>query len=579
MAGTAALLGTAKALSFVMKDLYEEAKGGVKKHLARWNYTKNVNNLYKSIFDVRNVKTIWKTDRKVNLMSFYYPSKIIIDSEPLIINALNKIPSSNNIIIEGTVGQGKSIFLRYLCSQELTNGNRLPIFLQLRKIIVGETLKEKLFSVFDSLNFDINDELFDYLAKEDKLVLFLDGFDEISENIVAGVGAEIEHLSQKYNKLKIVITSRPKSGLENSQYFDVYKLAPLTQNDHKPFLHKLIKDIKKVNEVEEAIKKSDTNIFELLRTPLMMTLLIFLYQSEQKIPKQLSEFYENLFPLLFYKHDKAKLGFSRKRSCNLNERDMQKIFEAFCYISRKNDLTEFKEGEILKFSEEAIKLNNLDCNVRGYVDDITKISCLVIEEGLSYHLIHKSVQEYHAACFIMHRPEEFAIKFYERMISEKYKNWENELRFLAQMDTYRFNKYYLIPDIDNMFEYLDISYGNSIKLTIDKLSKIIKSADAVVDESGKYTGYSLKRYTKTRTEVGQNLITIFHKYMREKKLTNKVIATAKYKTINLIDYINTIGCTDILIAEFQKNLIYFKDIRESALQYLKREKQNDVLLP
>lgn len=579
MAVTTALIGTARALNFVLKDLYDGAKDEVKKRLSRWAYEKNVNHLYKTIYDIRNVKTIWKTDKKVNLMTFYYPSKVIIDNVSTIINNINKLQSTNNIIIEGTVGQGKSIFLRYLCSQELSSGNRVPVFLQLRKIQSGETLKQNIFKVFDALNFDINEELFDYLSKEGKIVLFLDGFDEISEGLVAGIVGEMEHLSQKYPNLKTVVTSRPKSGLENSQYYEVYKLAPLTRNDHRPFLNKLIKDPNIVSEIDNAIIKSDTNILELLKTPLMMTLLIFLYQSEQKIPKQLSEFYENLFPLLFYRHDKSKLGFERKRNCTLNERDMQRVFEAFCYISRKYDKTEFTEKQMMMYSEEAIKINSADCNVIGYVEDITKISCLVIEEGLSYHLIHKSVQEYHAACFILHRPEEFVKSFYERMMSNKYKNWENELRFLSQMDMYRYNKYYLIPDINYMFDCIGVTENNIKQINTSNLELLLKGIRVLTDkETDKFIGYAndnKEMVSRTLSDLIQCIMKSVTETMYSKEDRPSLL---KFAETNALEYIVVNNISNVL-SDIKIKLDSYKIIKRNALQFLQLEEKNDALLP
>lgn len=261
----------------------------------------------------------------------------------------------------------------------------------------------------------------------------------------------------------------------------------------------------------------------------MMTLLVFVYQSEQKIPEQMSEFYEHLFPLLFYRHDKTKPGFKRKRNCNLNERDIQKAFEALCYITKKNKAIEFSRDDLLGFSAEALKVQRLKCDPGGFVDDISKVSCLIVEEGFRYYFLHKSVQEYFTCSFIKNRNEEFAKIFYTK-IRELYSHWQQELNFLSQIDQYRFSRYFLIPDIEHSLNFI---FGESIDVNVideDVAKKLFSEVSISVSDEGICNGYTYKRRGLLLDKFLAKVLTPF---IRDELLTSSFVD--KYQNLSKSD--------------------------------------------
>jgi len=454
----AELITLTKATMILKKpldDLYELGKSEFKNKLDKWKIDRNIAGLHKKIESVQKVKTIWQIDKEVNLKSFYYPSKLIIDKESKIISNINQIPNETNAVIEGTVGQGKSIFLRYLCSQELRVGSKIPIFFELRKIQKEKKLKQHLIEILDSWGFEVTDDLFGFYAESGKFCLFLDGFDELDPLLINNIISELEFFSEKYPNLRIIITSRPDSGIDKSAYFRIYKLASLTKGDHEGILKKLISDEDQAQNILMAISGSSTEINELLTTPLMMTLLVLIYKAEQKIPEQFSDFYENLFQILLLRHDKSKPGYVRQRYCSINERRLQDIFETFCFLASKQSLTTMKSEIAHQLAESAISETKFECDASNFIKDISKVVCLFVEEGFDFHFIHKSVREYHAANFIKKRSDEFAVKFYSVMLNNEYLNWKQELSFLSQVDEYRFTKYFLIPHILQALAILD----------------------------------------------------------------------------------------------------------------------------
>ncbi|MDH0290566.1 NACHT domain-containing protein [Pseudomonas sp. GD04087] len=474
------LSAAAKILSKPINDLYELGKDRFKSQLLKVKTTANINKIHRTISATHKVKTIWQIDKEVSLKSFYYPSSLIIDGVRTNINSIKKLPEETNIVIQGIVGQGKSIFLRYLSYQEIRIGSRIPVFFELRRIEPGETLDLHIRKSLDNFGFNTSQESVDFLYSSGKIVLLLDGFDEISSEKVSKIINEIEGLSEKYPELKIVISSRPDSGIERSPYFRVYKLSPLQQEEIPDFLSKISNNKEKCTELSEAIKRSPSNIKELLTTPLMVTLLVLVYRAENKIPEQLADFYENLFLVLLSRHDKSKPGYIRERATDLNERKLQQVFEAFCYVTRKKELSTIQQIEMHSAAEQAFKLTATTCDTLDFIKDITKVSNLILEEGYTYHFIHKSVQEFYAASYIRSRPEETSAVFYSAMIYSQHYKWRQEIRFLQQIDTYRYTKFLYIPSMSETLNRYDIDSSTAWKPMSESQTRLFLEDLAIV---------------------------------------------------------------------------------------------------
>lgn len=58
--------------------------------------------------------------------------------------------------------------------------------------------------------------------------------------------------------------------------------------------------------------------------------------------------------------------------------------------------------------------------------------------------------EYHCASFVQHRPDESARKSYSQLLGGRYGHWSQELEFLRQIDSYRFFKFFLLPDLNRV---------------------------------------------------------------------------------------------------------------------------------
>lgn len=455
-------------VSTTFKFVMNELLTSLKKKSSKFQKLKlNVEDSYRKAALVENVKTVWQIDKPVNLHNFYYPSKLILDGKPHTFTSLNDFPPEMKCVIQGTAGQGKSIFLRYLSGREIRSGDSIPLFIELRKISDKKSLEQLIIdSILDiGIDVDIDSTGLDLILSTKKISLLFDAFDEIPEVHLKDTITFIERVCYKHHHLRVVISSRPDSTIQKSGQFNVYKLAPIGPSDFRPMLEKFfVEELQTVENIISSIHKSTSKITSLITTPLLLTLLTITYKGYNKIPESPHEFYEGLFPLLAHRHDATKPGFVRKYLSGLNENQLEKLFHAYCFccmITQKVSLTRL---EAIEQTGRAIQVSEIHpISESSFISDCVKNTCLIIEEGSDFHFIHKSIREYHAARFIREADIELKRKFYFAAVSD-YVKYREEIKYLKEIDIYCFDEFFLIPTLKNILNYFKWD-GQNIDLT------------------------------------------------------------------------------------------------------------------
>ncbi len=246
--------------------------------------------------------------------------------------------------------------------------------------------------------------------------------------------------------MRIVVTSRPHSGIGQAASFRVFDLAPLENDDYEKLITKLAHDTAVAKTVIDGIKSHNARIAGLLTTPLMISLLLFRYKVDHSLPENELDFFSQLFDLLLKRHDKSKPGFVRVRKSGLGDSAIEDVFNAICFLTSKNEDLDFSIGALRRYARQAAKLAVVTCDADTVVEDILDITCLILEEGGYCRFIHKSVQEYHTASFIKQQPDAVANKFYGSLVG-RWDSWTQVLVFLHDIDRYRFVKWFELPEL------------------------------------------------------------------------------------------------------------------------------------
>ncbi|WP_201508263.1 NACHT domain-containing protein [Psychrobacter alimentarius] len=413
--------------------------------------------LHEKISDVVMVKTFYQINESIDLHKFYVPTRV--ENVNTIVDSIEKIDSSS-IALEGTVGQGKSIFMRYLTYQEANRGVRVPVFFELRRLNEKQTLEDAISTLISNWIPLFTKEHFDKIASSGEVILFLDGFDEIAQEDVSRLINEIEGWQERYPKMQLVISTRPEAEIQKSNPMKVYKLAEYEFHEQKQLIKKLVLDEEFQENLIRNIEKSSLEIKELLKTPLMVTLFVKQYEASLKIPKNQNEFYENLFYNIASLHDNTKAGYIRKLNSSLDISKLQEIFEEFCFITSNEQKLVFSKKETIEKIKKCLNKQNINDNPENVLKDFSTVVCLLLRDGSEYSFIHRSIQEYFYSSFISHKSPEAKKVFYNKVLSDEnfFLRMENTISFLESIDSYNYYKDFKIKILNRCIDDYKINY-------------------------------------------------------------------------------------------------------------------------
>lgn len=455
----------------LVDDLVKAATDKIKDKVSEAFSIHKLESLKENIDRVGRVKTILDPDSITELNKIFFEKAITFTNGERIQN-VSFFPSKH-ILVEGGPGQGKSMYLRWLCLNEGQGNNHIPIFIEFRNLRYKKPLKEELFEAIRDFGVDLNSDLFDFLAKSEKIVFILDGFDEIPNSERLRVAQELETIARTYQKLRIVVSSRPDSGMGSSVYFDKLIISHLTHECQTDFVSHLYNNGEQAKAINNILA-SNTFLTEVTNTPLLLTLFTITYNARQFKPDSLAEFYSLIFPTMLYRHDRLKIGYERERKAGLTDYQMQRVFEALSFVSLKDNRTRFSSPSFRVYLESSAKLERLNVDLEDkLIDDITCITALIVRDGYdNYSFSHKSIQEYFSAVFLARLSDERKENFYTLVINDfdEYRKWQNTLSFLSSIDEKDYAKYFLLPFKRNA---LRLNHKGVIKISYKSLMDMI----------------------------------------------------------------------------------------------------------
>ncbi|WP_372741308.1 NACHT domain-containing NTPase [Neptunomonas sp.] len=458
-------------LDRLVDDLVKSASDKVKEKLSEAFSLRKLVSLKANIGRVGRVKTILDPDSIVDLNKIFFEKAITFIDGGRAKNV--SFFSSKHTLIEGGPGQGKSMYLRWLCLNEGDGSAHIPIFIEFRNLRYKKALKAELFEAIREFGVDLSDDLFDFLAKSTKIVFILDGFDEVPNSERLRVARELETIARTYPDLRIVVSSRPDSGMGSSVYFEKLIINNLSKECQANFVRHLYSDGDQAQAINNILSSNDF-LTEVTNTPLLLTLFTITYNARQFKPDSLAEFYSLIFPTMLYRHDRLKIGYERERTAGLTDYQMQRVFEALSFVSLKNNRTRFPSSDFRSYLESSAKLERIDNNLEDrLIDDITCITALIIRDGFDhYSFSHKSIQEYFSAVFLARLSDDRKASFYSLTILDfdEYRKWQNSLAFLSTIDEKDYTKYFLLPFKRNA---LNLDSNNKVKITYKSLLSMI----------------------------------------------------------------------------------------------------------
>jgi len=432
----------------------------------------------KHVLPVLKMRTLHNADYDILLDDIYYPLSATVASNKDKINIKDgfTMPFNGIVNIIGIAGQGKSTILRKLFSEEIKHLTRIPFFIELRRV-EGSDIISHLMSILVSCGVECNIESVKILLQSKKIVLMLDGFDEVKHDQRVQMMNAILQLYYQYNT-PIIATTRPNTEIcLVSNVYNVY-IDDLNIYDKVSILNVLSKNDRFSSDQTSFKVLADLicdkeELADTVCNPILVTLLYYCYPYMSDIPNNIVEFYRSLFDTLYARHDKIK-AYARERKSPIIGEKAKLAFAAICYNSLMDEKFELWSDELYKYAEDAIETEGYSSEcATDFISDIKDITCLIQEEGNNRHVfLHKSVQEFYAAFAVANLDIEFKKEIYASLL-ELIKNSEhldNFLLFLYSLDSKTFS------DEMTIRAFRDLGFVDVANMSREKAEIVFDSA-------------------------------------------------------------------------------------------------------
>jgi predicted NACHT family NTPase len=318
----------------------------------------------------------------------------------------NQIPGTqavekySKLRVLGKPGVGKTTFLQYLaiqCNQGAFAENLVPIFITLRNF-AEESKVTNEFSLLKYIRQEFltsgisAPSVIETLLSAGRVLILLDGMDEILNQQSNAVLNEIRRFSDKYHKNQFVAACRTAAQKFQLRGFTDVEIAPFTSEQIIAFAQKWFATFTKSNIQDgkalsvQFIEKLDLDenwqFRQLIVTPLFLHLACWVFHGQEKFPTKRTDFYKQGLDLLLGKWDEAK-GIER-----------DEVYRGFLLSQKLKLLSQiaaatFEQGQY--FFEQRI----VEQYIGDYIQNLTKVQMDTEELQVESEAALKAIEAQH----------------------------------------------------------------------------------------------------------------------------------------------------------------------------------------
>ena len=381
------------------------------------------------------------------------------------------------LTVLGGPGAGKSTFLKRVALAALSENKigKLPVFLELKRLSEeGEPdLKQALANELDA--FRLSDALqFPEKALEaGKLLLLLDGLDEVAERHLAAVVRQCVDLAKKYPRNRFVISCRTASYHGEFKKFKDLVLADFDEEQIRAFIDRWFSESPVAERFQELLwRKENQGAKDLARTPLLLTFLCLYYDNSQELPANRSGLYKEAIDILLKKWSAEK---------RLHETPVYEGLHTELEADMLGQIAyEFLLAENLFFEREAVvrKIQAYLKDTLGapeHLDGRKVLGAIEQRQGLlvsrtasKYSFSHLTVQEYFAAHHAQ-KPEVWRTLVQEHLFEKRFRE---PLILLSG----------LLPDPDQLLEGIALEIDKRVAKS-EKVAGLLRWADGITAQT------------------------------------------------------------------------------------------------
>lgn len=334
---------------------------------------------------------------------------------------ISKVFNSCNIVwIKGEAGAGKTTFLQWVavCAARGKWGdienidNSIPIVIELRNI----EWPFRLDNVVDKMMSYHSNGWVSELLKKQKLLLLVDGLDEISKERRNEVFNKIEDMIQKYPEIKILLTSRNSVKEKLKCKIMYYEIMPMKMDRIKNFIEYWHESVLRNDAIAEdyeiehlqgaLIRKivENQSLKDLAKNPLLCAMLCALnYVNNEQLPDNKMQLYEQCCEMLMDARDSQRNidtniydGVPR-----LNYSVKKRILEEMAFRMLNNGVPSESKKNIVDFLHQLLENTTIISNSKEEYSANSILDFLIERSGIireptegNIDFIHKTFMEF-----------------------------------------------------------------------------------------------------------------------------------------------------------------------------------------
>ncbi|NER35623.1 MAG: NACHT domain-containing protein [Oscillatoria sp. SIO1A7] len=325
---------------------------------------------------------------------------------------------SQFLMVLGQPGGGKTTFLRKvgLEAMKLKAGefrhSCLPVFIELKRLKGDKLdLKEAIIDQFRSSRFPQPEKFTDRALERGRLLLLLDGLDEVPADSQERVLSEIQSLANQHSKNRFIASCRTAAYRNNFGNFTEVVIAACDDDQIEEFIGNWFssqadrqagtaeKCWNLLNQPEYKAAK------ELAQTPLLLTFLCLVYDDSQGFPGGRAALYRKALGILLEKWA-AQKRLDRDPIWQYFSPELEKeMLAELAYQMFQADRLFFSRQEAINLIQEFLASN---LNSPQDLDGETVLNAIEVQQGILversrdiYSFSHLTLQEYLTAQYIV----------------------------------------------------------------------------------------------------------------------------------------------------------------------------------
>lgn len=240
------------------------------------------------------------------------------------ISGMQAVETYAKLRVLGKPGVGKTTFLQHLavqCNRGEFAAEQVPIFIALRE--VAEAAKRQGgFSLFSYIQQTFptsgmaDPTALETLLQGGRVLLLMDGMDEVPNPDITPVVNEIRSFADKYHRNRFVVSCRTAAQRFCLRGFTDVEIAPFTPVQIQTFAQKWFRALSQAGTLSGPAKAAqfmqtldlpeNWQFRQLVVTPLFLHLACWMFQGEETFPSKRTAFYKKGLDLLLGQWDETK---------------------------------------------------------------------------------------------------------------------------------------------------------------------------------------------------------------------------------------------------------------------------------